>query len=268
VRLQYALLCRAVQLCRPGGRIVYATCTFAPEENEGIIDRLLADHAQVVELESPQLPGVAASPGITAWRDRVFDPRLRRARRIWPHRQDSGGFFLASLRKLGTVQPSGLVSSPLPVLEVPELDRIVLERHAIAREAFHHWIAIRRSARGIQFVNKDHRPPSHPDAEASGLLLLRHRASPPKLSTCGAMLLGGQARRNVVDLTRGQMQAYFARADARLSPAQQARCGGSGNIIVRFRGFALGVAYYDDRLGLLHSRYPKRWAGIKGDLAE
>ncbi|MGD8498070.1 MAG: RsmB/NOP family class I SAM-dependent RNA methyltransferase, partial [Chromatiales bacterium] len=36
---QAALLKRAVALCRPGGRIVYSTCTFAPEENERVVDR-------------------------------------------------------------------------------------------------------------------------------------------------------------------------------------------------------------------------------------
>lgn len=41
--LQRALLRRAIDLCRPGGWIVYATCTFAPEENEAVVDQVMRE---------------------------------------------------------------------------------------------------------------------------------------------------------------------------------------------------------------------------------
>jgi 16S rRNA (cytosine967-C5)-methyltransferase len=41
---QLVLLDRAAAVVRPGGRIVYATCSSEPEENEGVVDRFLAGH--------------------------------------------------------------------------------------------------------------------------------------------------------------------------------------------------------------------------------
>lgn len=45
MRQQEILACAASML-RPGGRMVYSTCTFAPEENEGTISRFLEQHPQ------------------------------------------------------------------------------------------------------------------------------------------------------------------------------------------------------------------------------
>ncbi|MCG6989963.1 MAG: RsmB/NOP family class I SAM-dependent RNA methyltransferase [Gemmatimonadetes bacterium] len=96
-RAQAALLRRAVRLTRPGGTILYVTCTFAPEENEGVVSEVLAD--EPVELEPLSLP-VPHAPGLTAFEGRRFDPRLEGAARIYPHHLDSGGLFLARLRRL------------------------------------------------------------------------------------------------------------------------------------------------------------------------
>ncbi|MFW6448886.1 MAG: RsmB/NOP family class I SAM-dependent RNA methyltransferase [Halobacteriota archaeon] len=93
--LQRDILARAVAATRPGGRVVYATCTFAPEENEAVVDAVLAAHD--CRLEPVDLP-VPAAPGVTAWRGERFDPSLERARRIYPHLSDTGGFFIAALR--------------------------------------------------------------------------------------------------------------------------------------------------------------------------
>ena len=63
-RVQEALLRHAVRLTKPGGTIVYATCTYAPEENEAVVDRVLRD-APVTVAEIPL--GLPHSPGLTAW---------------------------------------------------------------------------------------------------------------------------------------------------------------------------------------------------------
>lgn len=97
VKMQEALLRKAIRVTRPGGTILYVTCTFAPEENEGVVSRVLAD--QPVELEPLALP-VPHAPGLTHFEGKHFDPRLEGAARIYPHLMDSGGLFLAKLRKL------------------------------------------------------------------------------------------------------------------------------------------------------------------------
>jgi 16S rRNA C967 or C1407 C5-methylase (RsmB/RsmF family) len=92
--VQKGILRRAIQATRPGGTVVYATCTFAPEENEAVLDHVLDEaDASIVPFDCP----LDADQGVTAWRDRTYDPAVRHARRIWPHRNDTGGFFLAKL---------------------------------------------------------------------------------------------------------------------------------------------------------------------------
>ncbi len=92
--LQRAILGRAVEVTRPGGVVVYATCTFAPEENEAVLDAVLDDHdVRVVELDLP----LDTDPGVREWQGREFDPQVARAERVYPHRNDTGGFFCARL---------------------------------------------------------------------------------------------------------------------------------------------------------------------------
>ena len=55
-RRQYAILCSALLAVRPGGRVVYATCSLSPEENDGVVGRLLkrkGDLAELVPYHSP-----------------------------------------------------------------------------------------------------------------------------------------------------------------------------------------------------------------------
>jgi len=95
-RLQRRLILRAYDLLKPGGTLVYSTCTFAPEENEGTISHLLAERDAL--LEGLDLPFSAAC-GVTEWSGVEYPPDLSRCARIYPHHIDSGGGFIARLRK-------------------------------------------------------------------------------------------------------------------------------------------------------------------------
>lgn len=97
-RVQRALLEKAIRLTRPGGTVLYVTCTFAPEENEAVVSDTLAH--QPVDLVPLNLP-VPHAAGLTRFEDSTFDERLEGAARIYPHHLDSGGLFLARLRVNG-----------------------------------------------------------------------------------------------------------------------------------------------------------------------
>ena len=81
---QAEILDRAAELVRPGGRLVYSTCTFNRNENEETIAAFLARHPEFAP-EDFSLPGVGASENGCI--------------RIWPHRQRGDGHFAAKLRK-------------------------------------------------------------------------------------------------------------------------------------------------------------------------
>ena len=90
---QHELLRAAVQATRQGGIIVYSTCSFAPEENEAVIDRAVRDFGVTVE------PLAHGSGGMTSFGDMTFDKSVRNARRFYPHLHDTTGFFVARMRK-------------------------------------------------------------------------------------------------------------------------------------------------------------------------
>mgnify|MGYP000014702932 FL=1 len=92
--VQKGILRRAVQATRPGGTVVYSTCTFAPEEKEAVLDHVLTtESCELVEFDLP----LAHAPGVTEWEGASFDPTVAKAKRIYPHHNDTGGFFAAKL---------------------------------------------------------------------------------------------------------------------------------------------------------------------------
>ena len=97
--LQIGLLKRAVQLTRSGGVIVYSTCTYAPEENEAVVDDVLGEYRDTVCLEKTSVPGLKGCPGLTEWNGTEFCDELKHCARYYPHQNDTGGFFVARLVK-------------------------------------------------------------------------------------------------------------------------------------------------------------------------
>lgn len=90
---QEKMLGAAIQATKPGGIIVYSTCSFAPEENEMMVD--WAAHEFGVQVE----PFVHGSDGMGTFGDREFAPGVRNTRRFYPHIHDTTGFFVARLRR-------------------------------------------------------------------------------------------------------------------------------------------------------------------------
>ncbi|ROR35034.1 RsmB/NOP family class I SAM-dependent RNA methyltransferase [Inmirania thermothiophila] len=256
-RRQRALLRRAVQLTRPGGRIVYSTCTFAPEENEEVVDAVLREAEGRLRIVPARVHGLRLAPGVTRWAGRDLDPALAGAARLWPHHNDTGGFFVAVLERTDGPAPAEAATAAPDALDEP-LVRALLARHGVPEAAAAGWRITGRSGRGVHVAAADHVPPPRPAPEATGLPLVNLRARPPKATTAAALLLAAQATRNVVDLEAAELAAYLARAAVTLPAARTAACDG-GFVLVRHRGFGLGTALLRPD-GTLESLFPKRWA--------
>ena len=97
-RKQKNLLLSGLRALRPGGTLVYSTCTFAPEENEGVLNWALEKIGEGIQLERFQLPFPNLMPGLLQWDKESFHPSLRNAVRILPTPLMEG-FFLARLQK-------------------------------------------------------------------------------------------------------------------------------------------------------------------------
>lgn len=266
-RKQKAILRKAVQLCRPGGRIVYSTCTFAPEENECVIDAVLQENAGRVRLLPAHIPGFAASPGLTRWQGRDLDATLALTLRVWPQQHDTGGFFMALLERLpddaGEDCGSSLETAAEMFASMVEPDPWVEQittRFGMPPAVFAVYDLLRWSKRGVWLINSDHQPLKLPRPDSIGIIFIRPKGKYPKLTTAGALLFGRQASRNLVDLDPEQMLAFYGRGEFPVSNTQLVANSGSGYLLVRFRGFPLGIGIYRQAKGTLESTFPKGWA--------
>ncbi|WP_456488692.1 RsmB/NOP family class I SAM-dependent RNA methyltransferase [Caminibacter pacificus] len=97
-KLQKELIISAFECLKPGGEMIYATCTFSPEENEEVIDFLLNryDNAEVVKVD---LPIDNIQEGMTKWEDKEYNPEVRKCIRILP-KDAYSGFFFTKIKKL------------------------------------------------------------------------------------------------------------------------------------------------------------------------
>ncbi|KAK5653884.1 hypothetical protein OQA88_7809 [Cercophora sp. LCS_1] len=141
---QVRILVRALQMLKPGGRVVYSTCSLNPVENESVVAAAIErcggpEKIEIVDC-SDQLPLLKRKPGLRTWKvidksgriwnswqeveeytktegegiapsrlvetmfpapegHEVADLPLERCMRVYPHQQDTGGFFITALYK-------------------------------------------------------------------------------------------------------------------------------------------------------------------------
>lgn len=99
---QKEILLRAASMLKPGGKLLYSTCTFSPEENEQVIQYLLDQDPAFRLLPIEGYKGFAKGlPGQAAG-----NPELEKCVRIWPHKMPGEGHFLALLEKEGEGFPA------------------------------------------------------------------------------------------------------------------------------------------------------------------
>lgn len=96
---QRRLLFSAIHSLAPGGVLVYSTCTFAPEENEGMIDWALERFGDSLHVDPVDLPLPNAMPGLSEWHGRAFHSGVSGAARILPDGLFEG-FFVCRIVKI------------------------------------------------------------------------------------------------------------------------------------------------------------------------
>jgi len=133
--LQYDLLSRAIELTKPGGRVVYSTCSLDPIENEAVVARVVAGGKVRVVPCGDSLSGVPSKPGMANWpllndrgeldteseseeyllptEDKAVSSQLNDCLRVWNDEIGGGGFFLAVLERIIEEDFSGSID-PFP----------------------------------------------------------------------------------------------------------------------------------------------------------
>jgi NOL1/NOP2/sun family putative RNA methylase len=95
--IQKQLLDTAFNILKPGGTLVYSTCTLEPEEDEGVVDSLLKRHDDA-KLQKISLD-IKSSPCILEFDGNVYDSDIKKCLRLWPQDSDTEGFFVAKVKK-------------------------------------------------------------------------------------------------------------------------------------------------------------------------
>ena len=102
---QKGILEQAAAALRPGGYIVYATCTFSLEENEMVVDHFLQEHPEFELIPTCETVRLYTSDGISF--DGCKCRNLSDARRFYPHKSRGEGQFMAVLHDTRSSAPHG-----------------------------------------------------------------------------------------------------------------------------------------------------------------
>ncbi len=99
VHTQKKLLHSAFFALKEKGVLIYSTCTFSPEENEGVVDWFVNRFKEKLEILPLDIPLKNVEDGLVRWKDKKFSSALRLTKRIIPNDVVSG-FFIAKIRKV------------------------------------------------------------------------------------------------------------------------------------------------------------------------
>ena len=138
-QLQVDIASRGAQLLRPGGMMVYSTCSIDPVENEAVITELVrkCPWMEVVEIDESNVEGLVWHQGLTSWMpldengmvpeqpqdvpffdERYMPPKeqellaaLSKTRRLYPMDNNTGGFYVALLRHREDSTPEGVAKT-------------------------------------------------------------------------------------------------------------------------------------------------------------
>ncbi len=94
---QKKLITTGFNVLKPGGTLVYSTCSTEPLENEGVVSYLLEHNpdAMLVEIKL----NINRSEPITEFDNVKFNPEVKKCLRLWPQDNDTEGFFVVRIRK-------------------------------------------------------------------------------------------------------------------------------------------------------------------------
>ncbi|MEF2175447.1 MAG: hypothetical protein V3575_03150, partial [Candidatus Absconditabacteria bacterium] len=101
---QFQLLVSAIKAVKPGGTIIYSTCTLNPFENERTISKVIEFFGGDIEIENVDLNN--KSYGLESHNGEEFfsADHAKKLARFWPHKQKTGGFFICKLKKLASTK--------------------------------------------------------------------------------------------------------------------------------------------------------------------
>ncbi|MFK7847572.1 MAG: RsmB/NOP family class I SAM-dependent RNA methyltransferase [Rhodothermales bacterium] len=260
--IQLAILNKAVSLCKTGGRIVYSTCTFAPEENEAVLNKMLLQHEGRVSVIPAHVQGFKTMPGLTSWEGETFEEEISHAHRVWPHHNDTGGFFVAVIEKNATTKaPSRkIVASPLEVLPSDGISRVFCDRFGLSKEVFEQF-SLQQYGKFLSIRSFDILPANTPTPLQAGLPFCRPEGTSQKMKTGAAMKWGETAAKNQIELTLDQAYFYGNGETIAFKAELLEKTTTPGYVLIKHQDMHLGLGFLriENGIASIESLLPKQW---------
>jgi NOL1/NOP2/sun family putative RNA methylase len=260
--LQLKLLVGAVKMTKPGGEIVYSTCTLAVEENEAVIDKVLQKYpVELVEIELP----VAAHDAFTEYEGLKFSSEIRKGKRIIPWEARSDGFFIVKLRKVDDTtnpDPAEIRGKDIKLLdygsrELKNLFKNLKVDFGIDEEILRGYNYILKN-NDIGFVSNSFEDQNPGAFERLGIKFgVIDKRGEITLHTNAAQVLENYISKNVYELEdQEELKKYMEGGTIKKD------IGIAGQCVVKYHGFIMGTAVAGGQG--IKSRFPraKRTQGI------
>ena len=269
---QDGILDCADEMLRPGGRLVYSTCTFAPAENEGSIARFLARHQDYQILEVHRYDGM--SDGVPAWayyddsaasdsggdhgvgvlyEHGIDMDALRHTIRLYPHLIRGEGHYLAVLQKRGDV-PDGYRAFPANGLQKGIHGKEVREFWQFCQETLKIDLTAGAPERLLRFGEQLYlMPKDMPSIKGlkvlrAGLHLGMLRKNRFEPSHALALALCKEEAKRSMELTDAQAKAYLG--------GMTLNCEGEkGWYLMTYQGYSIGWGKLAGQI--MKNHYPK-----------
>jgi len=237
-RIQIGLLVSAFRALRPGGTMVYSTCTIAPEENEMVVDYLLEKFNEA-EILPMRIRGFKMRPGLQKWEGKSFDPRVEHCARVLPQDNDTAPFFIARLTKRGVMKPRidylGKVEFEQALINGLERKFGIPQKHfkrfAVFKEFSENYVSTRDvfSFRELKTRRR-------------GLELARVYGEDIKPDNDLIQIFGMHATKNIIDLEAAQLRKFLRGEIVSIGSVSGID---NGFVIVRFNGLPVGTGKYN-----------------------
>lgn len=95
---QTKLLLKGIKAAKPKGTIVYSTCSLEPEENEKVISNII--DRDIVKIKEIEINSLNSKSGLIEFNGEFFNNDVKKCMRLFPHENESEGFFITKMVKL------------------------------------------------------------------------------------------------------------------------------------------------------------------------
>lgn len=246
---QFAMIKKAISLTKIGGRILYCNDSFAPEENEAVVNLILEEFGEYVKLTPAAIKGLKHSKGILEWQGKTFNKTLDQTMRIWPHQNNTNGGFFAIFQKIAEKNHSENPQSYFKKIDILDSDdeqlkeiwnylatNFGLEKMDFGQISFYY-----QKENSLFCTTRDVRAPTIPNLIV-GKLFISKDGNSLNLTTEMCFSLASKMRKNTVDLNIEQIKDYLQGKTFNISLDQARACQRDGVVCVRYKRHGLGFA--------------------------